>query len=178
VTGDGGRAAGGRTTRTDNVASFIRAALWGPSLPFSTHPLCATVTSRAPERERERERGSGLLNPCFHSLPETLFISPVSSSLVPPPLPPRNKNPNCEGGGRMNRVAFARSLSLSLPQLSLEKAIVSSKKYSPAIWKTDRPPSKVEGQAAPLSSPFSPTREGDSTKKRCAHALLPLRNWN
>jgi len=48
-------------------------------------------------REKERERDSGLLNPCFHSLPETLFISLVSSSLAPPP---RNKNPNCAGGGR------------------------------------------------------------------------------
>lgn len=63
--------------RTDNVASFIRTALWGPSLPFSTHPLL--VISRL------RETTQSFLS---FTLREILFIFLLSFTLTLP----RNKN--------------------------------------------------------------------------------------
>lgn len=72
--------------RTDNVASFIRTALWGPSLPFSTHPLL--VISRLREL-----RDCSILS-FIHSPRDSFHFSSLALTS------PRNKN---LPGGREKR---------------------------------------------------------------------------
>lgn len=93
--------------RTDNVASFIRTALWGPSLPFSTHPLLVISRLREP-------RDCSILS-FIHSPRDSFHFSSLALTS------PRNKNlpggRETRGGGQRCRRAvspFAPSAVISL----------------------------------------------------------------
>lgn len=77
--------------RADNVASFIRAVLWGHRCP-SRHPLCWLHPDREPQ----------LLNPFFHFALSPLFS--FFSRLAPTGISERDGEVNeRHRGGRMTR---------------------------------------------------------------------------
>lgn len=137
-------------TRTDNVASFIRAALWGPSLPFSTHPLLVTSLDRG-------EHGTTQSFLSF-TLFETLFIFLLSLTS------PRNKN---QPRGTEEDRGGQRSCRRRRRGYLFKKQLYSKKCFS-AIWIARHRGERLSSFCAGVngSAPLPVTRCLFSTSRR------------